>query len=330
MDNLAKVISIAKRPDLSLLRYPGGKRKLVPLLAEIILDSGDDIKLLIEPFAGGASASIAMMQAGVVKEIALADKDDLVASLWKVVFSNDAYVLADMIANTNADIDTWYRIKHELPDSLVGKAHKCLFLNRTSFSGILHKSAGPIGGKGQKSNYKIGCRFNRTILANRIIELSEYKNRVRFVRTQSYIKTLSDIMKTNISKENNNVFWYLDPPFVNKANKLYNYYFSLNEHQHLKKLILSNSFPGKWILSYDDTDISRQMYGNYQGFSRVNFAYNARVDTIERLVSSEIIVSNVIAERRISGEIGIPQAGEIIPSTGFSTNREQVLATMSL
>ena len=39
------------RPDLSPLRYPGGKRKLAPMLADLILLSGRKPTLFIEPFA---------------------------------------------------------------------------------------------------------------------------------------------------------------------------------------------------------------------------------------------------------------------------------------
>src|SRR5690606_17733209 len=47
-------------------------------------------------------------------------------------------------------------------------ALKCLFLNRTTFSGILHGSAGPIGGRSQRSRYDIACRFPLEGLAQRI------------------------------------------------------------------------------------------------------------------------------------------------------------------
>jgi hypothetical protein len=48
-------------------------------------------------------------------------------------------------------------------------AVKCLFLNRTTFSGILHGRAGPMGGRKQQSDYKIDCRFNKDGL--RLVDL---------------------------------------------------------------------------------------------------------------------------------------------------------------
>ena len=48
---------------------------------------------------------------------------------------------------------------------------KCLFLNRTTFSGILGGHAGPIGGRSQSSDHTIDCRFNKDALAERILNV---------------------------------------------------------------------------------------------------------------------------------------------------------------
>ena len=41
----------------------------------------------VEPFCGGASLSIALMEEGIVSEIALNDADPAIAALWDSVFS---------------------------------------------------------------------------------------------------------------------------------------------------------------------------------------------------------------------------------------------------
>ena len=47
-------------------------------------------------------------------------------------------------------------------------ATKALFLNRTTFSGILHGRAGPLGGRRQRSSTTLGSRFNPDGLAERL------------------------------------------------------------------------------------------------------------------------------------------------------------------
>jgi DNA adenine methylase len=127
---------ITIRQDISPLRYPGGKRKLLPLVEDLINKSGLDVDLLVEPFAGGAAVSIGLLEAGVVRRIALADKDLLVASFWRTVFSREASNLAGLVMNTPVTLTEWRRQRGDFPRSPLRRAFKCLFLNRTNFSGF--------------------------------------------------------------------------------------------------------------------------------------------------------------------------------------------------
>ncbi len=119
----------------SPLRYPGGKRRLSSYIAEILRTQELRPRLFVEPFAGGASVAIAMLENDLVDEIALADLDELVASFWKVVFSSEAETLADRCLNADATLEAWRQIRASDPSDDLGRAFKCLFLNRTSFSG---------------------------------------------------------------------------------------------------------------------------------------------------------------------------------------------------
>lgn len=321
-----KFVSLAKKRDLTPLRYPGGKRKLAPLVADIFLRKDHALDLFVEPFCGGASMSLAMLESGLAKEVALSDIDIGIASFWQVVFSKDATALADKIASTPVTLENWKCLKFSEPKDKLEQAFRCIFLNRTSFSGILHQAAGPIGGMAQKSKYSIDCRFNTELIARRIIELSGLRSRVRFIRLQSYKKTISDIKRTGAARNNSEgILWYLDPPFFEKANKLYNHCFESKEHGELRQILFEEGLPGNWILSYDDVEAARHEYSSHKGFCRVNLSYNARVDKRERLVSSEIIVSNIIADIRSKSPSLIPSMGQVIPLFGLDLQTENFL-----
>ncbi|EBD0838617.1 DNA adenine methylase, partial [Salmonella enterica] len=308
---------IFSNPYVSPLRYPGGKRKLLPLIADLI-NRSEPVSLLVEPFAGGASVSIGLLEAGIVEHIALSDRDELIAGFWKTVFSKNSKALADKILSTPVTLDTWRQLREEIPKTSFEKAYKCLFLNRTSFSGILKETAGPIGGKKQESKYPIDCRFNREKIANRIIQLGKLRERVLFVKCQSYHRTIKQIHESLGNRyAESNLLWYLDPPFFEKADSLYRYSFSKSSHINFRKSI--NKLKGRFILSYDDVPKARAFYSNNPGFARVNLAYNARIDSKERLLSSEIIVSNIIAALRSEGNFTIPQMGEIISLYGLES-----------
>ena len=130
-DVYGKAVPWGTRSDVSPLRYPGGKRKLAPLIADLITRAKLKIDVLVEPFAGGAAVSISLLEGGYVQSIALADEDPLVANFWKVVFSRNAYQLADMIYDVDVTLDEWRRQKAVTPRTELKAAFKCLFLNRT-------------------------------------------------------------------------------------------------------------------------------------------------------------------------------------------------------
>lgn len=296
------IVRWCTRSDVSPLRYPGGKRKLAPFVADLLSRTNTQTKLFVEPFAGGASISISLLEADLVDNIALSDADYLVAAFWKTVFSPNASALADRIYDCPVTLDEWKRQKALKPETELDSAFKCFFLNRTSFSGSLHDKTGPIGGMAQASKYPIDCRFNKSRLAERIIELSALRARVRFVRNESYVKTINDMRRTKLFREEpQSVAWYLDPPFFAKADKLYPKSFVARDHTRLRTA--TDDLPGHWILSYDDHPDARTHYADHPGFARVNLQYTARVDGRERLVATEVIVSSIIATLRHRGEL---------------------------
>src|ERR1700730_5477532 len=60
-------LDLGRRPVLSPLRYPGGKRRLVPYVASAIRANGLEPDVFVEPFAGGASVSLGLAFFGGVR-----------------------------------------------------------------------------------------------------------------------------------------------------------------------------------------------------------------------------------------------------------------------
>src|SRR5438034_2267238 len=58
---------------LSPLRYPGAKRRLSGYIAEVLRLNGLRPKLFVEPFAGGASVALELLNRDLVDQIALAE-----------------------------------------------------------------------------------------------------------------------------------------------------------------------------------------------------------------------------------------------------------------
>lgn len=250
--------------------------------------------------------AIGMLESGLASKIAIADKDPLIAAFWEVVFSARATSLAELILETPVTLDAWRKQRLARPRGKLKQAFKCLFLSRTSFSGCLTDATGPIGGYQQTGEYKIDCRFNRSRIASRILELSKLRDRVEFVRCQSWQMTMKHIAARAIYRDRPKaVLCYFDPPFFAKASSLYRHFFETKHHLELASWL--PTIRANYILSYDDHPDAWSLYSKNPGVARVNLQYNARVDDDQRLVASEILVSNLIGtlrERRLLGSIG--------------------------
>jgi DNA adenine methylase len=178
---------------LSPLRYPGAKRRLSSYIAETIKLNGLRPKLLVEPFAGGASVSLELLSRDLVDSIALGERDPIVASFWEIVFRDPEWLIGEIEA-VEVSVRMWDHFRRGRFRSDRDRALACLFLNRTSFSGILSECVGPLGGRKQASDYTIGCRFPVTTLVRRIRQAAALKDRVVLVTSSDW--------KTTLKKEN--------------------------------------------------------------------------------------------------------------------------------
>lgn len=243
----------------SILRYPGSKARFCAFISKAIALNAARPRLFVEPFCGGASVSIALLEDGVVEEIAINDVDPLISQLWSTVFSKlGAKWLANQVLEVPLSVDEWRRQKALKPASQREAALKCLYLNRTSFNGIIHKS-GPLGGWGQKS-LQIGVRFNRQRLSDRILELSALRDKVT-VSNQGWL----DFCERFSSNES--AVFYLDPPYYHKAEQLYGHTFDEHEHENLRNFL--HKFNRPWLLSYDDAQEVRDLYEAVTNKARV-------------------------------------------------------------
>lgn len=240
-------------PLLSPLRYPGGKRRLVRYIERFFTINELRPELFVEPFAGGASVSLHVLERGLAQRVLLADLDPLVAGFWKTVLdANGSEWLVEQVMTIPVTLKRWKSMKAAEPTTDRERALTCLFLNRTSFSGILNVGAGPLGGMRQESAYGIDCRFPRETLARRIREIATYGDRVT-VWQKPWRETLGRVagMQTRGSITGQ-VCYYFDPPFFEKAESLYRHYFAERDHVALRNAVLA--LRDDWFLSYDVAD----------------------------------------------------------------------------
>lgn len=265
-------------PLLSPLRYPGGKRRFARTIASILDDHlSRPLRLFIEPFAGSASVSIALLEAGYTESIAVSDADPLVGNFWRVLFGGDGPYkeFREWVASAPITLDQFHEVRALVPSTPVEAAFKCLFLNRTSFSGVLHRRAGPIGGQSQSSAYTIGCRFPRQRLLRRLDELHGLRERVVYAGARRYTKVTNCAgVRRLLCTDPQRVVWYFDPPFFRKAETLYNYTFGPSDHRRFHDFVYGRLI-GHWIVSYDDAPEARELWVNHHGRTEASLTYSA-------------------------------------------------------
>lgn len=212
---------------LSPLRYPGAKSGLAAVIAELVTESSKSLgrpELFVEPFAGGASTSLRLAATGIVDRILLADADPLVTRFWQVAAADTDWLI-DRMWDEPATLDRWDHWRSWTPrrGSERDAAVKCLFLNRTTFSGILHGRAGPIGGRRQTGPYRLDCRFNKAALEQRLRFVGDLydANKLVDVWCKDWQNTLRDVVEWYPQLLPNRVIAYLDPPYWEKSPRLY-------------------------------------------------------------------------------------------------------------
>lgn len=233
-------------------RYPGGKTRLSRKISELI---PDEISGLVEPFVGGGGATMGLLphvrRGG---RVVLNDADPRVAAWWSVVAGpQDQFdELVRLVENFTPTVPKFQRLQRQSLRSgrLVDRAFAAIAINRCAYSGIL--DAGPIGGKGQLSEYDVGCRYNPP-------RLTRSHQKVRDLLGQYEVIVLSEDFRKAL--ESHEGYVYADPPYIVQGTNLYPTTFDLRDHEELADLVTARQ---SWSVSYDDDPWVRQRYVDHR------------------------------------------------------------------
>ena len=256
----------------SPLRYPGGKAKLYNIIRKILINNNLIGGTYVEPFAGGAGLAIKLLLEHDVNRIVLNDLDPAIFCFWKTIL-NRTDDFCKYIDRAELTVDEWKKQRE-----IFKKGNSCdeleyafsvFYLNRTNISGILN--GGVIGGIEQKGAYKIGARFNKDNLKQRIRDISERKDDIVL-----YNLDATELISGDYLKGYRKILINFDPPYVNKGNQLYKNAFKQKDHIVLFQHI--NKCTRKWIVTYDVCDFTTNLYNRYRQ-RLVPIKYSARNKT---------------------------------------------------
>lgn len=249
------------------LRYPGAKSNLAPFVAEFVERHRLVGLRLVEPFAGSAAVSRYLLGKKLVTSAVLWELDPGAFAFWKSALWNTTE-LQRRVSAADVSLAEFDRCRQVLfctdgrPRDELELGFAFLFLNRTSFSGIV--GAGPIGGRSQSSKYAIHCRFNKEELVKQIAKIGNLRELVKL--------QFGDGIKA-VEKAHHTDFLYIDPPYFSNGKKFYRKYFNTFDHYKLRKA--ARISPAYWLLSYDYNKKVEYLYKEYL-HARIDLYHSAR------------------------------------------------------
>jgi DNA adenine methylase len=280
----------------SPLRYPGGKNKLAKFVA-LVCEKNNLNGHYIEPYAGGASVALYLLLNGYMKEVTINDFDRAIFAFWHSIL-NDTEKFCNKIRTTKITVENWNKFKkihrnkdHETTFDL---GFATFFLNRTNHSGVI--DGGIMGGRHQKGNYKIDCRFNKAELIERIKLIAKHKKNIHLYN----LDALKLIEKIQTNRSNKNTIFYFDPPYYLKGPSLYMNHYKHNDHKEVSEKIqkIKNI---KWIVSYDNTPKIKKLYSDskMKEYSFFHTAYEIREGKEVLFYSNDLIIPRIARPTRM-------------------------------
>lgn len=247
----------------SPLRYPGGKGRLGPWLANVIEQNALKGGWYVEPYAGGAGAALYLLLQDHVEHIVINDADPLIHAFWQSVVHR-SHDFVQMIRETPVTMESRAHcqaiVANPAQHTQLELGFAAFFLNRTSRSGIL--TGGVIGGKEQIGAYKLDARYQRDELIARVHKIGALRERITVVGMDA-LDLLGNITPSLPDK----TLIYMDPPYYVKGSQLYLHHYQHRDHQAIARYALLIEHP--LLITYDNCP---EVWALYRGMKAEEFS----------------------------------------------------------
>lgn len=210
-----------------------------------------DVEIWFEPFGGGAGAALTAVMGGHIHEAHIAEANPALAAFWATVM-DDGEQLAQLVDRTEPTLELFEKSKEMVGAALSGEeldrfqlGYAAFIVNRCSRSGMIFPNVGPIGGKAQAGRDTICSRFNAPALAERLRAVHRLGSSFK-VFPGDGIAMLEELPASGIGDE---VFCFVDPPYIGVGNDLYAVGMDDLLHRRLARAL--NNLNSPWLLTYD-------------------------------------------------------------------------------
>jgi DNA adenine methylase len=265
MPSQPEVINVASVPQRSPFRYPGGKTWFVPRARSWLRSRPSKPRLLVEPFAGGATVGLTAAFESLAEHVLLVELDEQVAAVWEVLLGGEAPWLAERVLRFDLTPETAAEQLASSEGGLRELAFRTILRNRTFHGGILAPGATFV--KHGEAGRGLRSRWYPETLARRMLAIHEVRSRLSFKRCDG-LGVMSEFL------HDSTVAFFVDPPYTaggagakRAGSRLYRHH----DIDHAGLFALAATAAGDVVMTYDDTAEVRALASTH-GFEVANVA----------------------------------------------------------
>lgn len=239
--------NVAKVPIYSPFRYPGGKSRWYYYVKQWLLSTQPDV--FVEPFAGGAHASLAVAVEEwgrrFVRDVLMVEVDENVSAVWETILDGDVEWLIQRIEQFEMSRKSAEKAIERQGDSTRDKAFAMIVHNRVSRGGVTAPGAGWLK-KGENGN-GLHSRWYPSTLVDRIRTIANARDRIHFTCSDAF-----DVLPNHLGES---TALFIDPPYPKAGGRLYAH----SDVDHEAIFELASQSLGTVLLTYDNSDEVREL-----------------------------------------------------------------------
>ena len=239
-----------------VLKWAGGKRQLQQQILERLPER---IETYFEPFVGGGAVFFALASQGRFQRAVLGDRNPDLVAVYQALVEDVAGVIKALRKFRYAE-DEYYRVREQRPRSLVGRAARLIYLNKTGYNGLYR-----VNRSGQ---------FNVPFGRHKSPLICDEDNLKAAASALAKAEVVSDDFEALCQRARPGDAVYLDPPYlpVSKTSNFAAYDplpFGVEEHRRLAEVFGRLARAGvEAVLSNSYTQQTVELFGAFE-YTRV-------------------------------------------------------------
>jgi DNA adenine methylase len=274
-----KPTNVSQVRQLSPFRYPGGKTWCVPEIRRW-LSGLPRPAVFLEPFAGGAVASLTAAVEDLAERVVIAEIDPEVAAVWNVLIhgkhADFAWLCSEIISFdvSRPSVERFLRLE---PPSQRQLAFKTILKNRVNRGGILAKGASLMkdgeNGRGLRSRW-----YPKTLVA-RLQTIRDLRSKIDFRQEDAFGVIARHSLDARAA-------FFIDPPYTAGGKRAGARLYMHNYIDHRQLFDLLSQAKGSFLATYDDAQEIHEM-ASWHGFRVAKIA----MKSTHHAVHSELIIT---------------------------------------